>query len=73
MKTTNSIKILIIEDDLSASLELEMMLDNHGYAEILNAANFAEAAEIIDSETFDLPSLIFIWMEKKWALNWRVG
>lgn len=50
----SALKILIVEDDISFTLELEMILDEMGYQTIGSVDNSAEALDIIFSKEPDL-------------------
>lgn len=50
----STLKVLIVEDDISFSLELEMIIDEIGYPIIGNVDNSAEALDIIFSKEPDL-------------------
>ena len=52
--TNSALKILIVEDNISFALELEMILDEIGYQIIATVDNSAEALDIIFSKEPDL-------------------
>ena len=60
------LKILIVEDDISFALELEMILDEIGYQIMATVDNSAEALDVIFSKE---PDLILMDIDIKGALS----